>query len=179
MIATRTYLELADPAAFRPRRVDDPDVRVLHSDPCPPSVFRFLYAEVGREYHWVDRLPWTETQVAAYLADPAIGVWLLTVAGTLGGYFELRQDGPRADSDSSTEIAYFGLLPGFTGRGLGAHLLTAAVETAWARGARRVWLHTCSLDHPAALANYISGGFTVFKREQYDVPERTALDSHA
>jgi len=180
MIATRTYLELTNPASFRPRKVDGGGVRVLQSDPCPPALFRYLYAEVGRDYHWIDRLPWTDAQVQSYLADPGVSVWLLTVAGTLGGYFELRRDAPTGDDDNaSTEIAYFGLLPGFTGRGLGAHLLTEAVETAWAGGAQRIWLHTCSLDHPAAIANYIKRGFTVFKREQYDVPERTALDSHA
>jgi GNAT superfamily N-acetyltransferase len=89
---------------------------------------------------------------------------LLRVKGELAGYFELRRD-----TDGGVEIAYFGLLPGFTGRRLGAHLLTEAVERAWSLGARRVWLHTCTFDHPAALPNYVKRGFTVFKTEQYEV----------
>ena len=101
MMATRTYLELADPAAFRPRRVTDPQVRVSKRDDCPPELLTYLYAEVGRDYRWVDRLPWTEQQTRAYLADPAVSVWLLTVASQLAGYFELRRD---ADLDASTEI---------------------------------------------------------------------------
>jgi GNAT superfamily N-acetyltransferase len=173
--ATRTYLELTDPAAFRGRRVADPGLRIERSPDCTPALLRYLYAEVGRDYHWVDRLPWTDAQLQSYLDDPGVAVWLLSVSGTLGGYFELRADG----GEASTEIAYFGLLPGFVGRGLGAHLLTEAVECAWAGGARRIWLHTCSLDHPAALVNYEKRGFTVFKREQYDVPDRSPLDSHA
>jgi ribosomal protein S18 acetylase RimI-like enzyme len=176
MIATRTYLELTNPAAFRRKPAVDSDLKIERSADCTPALLRYLYAEVGRDYHWVDRLPWTDAQLQAYLDDPSVSVWLLTVGGTLAGYFELRVDN---GAQESTEIAYFGLLPGFLGRGLGGHLLTEAVELAWARGARRVWLHTCSLDHPAALENYLKRGFTVFKREQYDVPERSPLDSHA
>jgi GNAT superfamily N-acetyltransferase len=125
-----------------------------------------LYAEVGRDYRWVDRLPWTDEQTQAYLADPAVSVHLLTVGESVAGYYELRRD---EGSETSTEIAYFGLMPGFTGRGLGAHMLTHAVETAWQQGARRVWLHTCSFDHPGAIPNYQRRGFTIFKTEEYVV----------
>jgi GNAT superfamily N-acetyltransferase len=84
------------------------------------------------------------------------------------GYFELRKC-----EDGSIEIAYFGLMPQFIGRGLGKHLLTRAVEQAWAARANRVWLHTCTLDDPAALPNYLKRGFKPFKTEYY----RTELPS--
>jgi len=89
------------------------------------------------------------------------------VKGSPAGYFELERH-----SDGSVEVAYFGLLPEFIGRGLGKHLLTVAVETAWSLDARRVWLHTCTLDDPAALPNYQARGFRPFKEEVYetDVP---------
>jgi GNAT superfamily N-acetyltransferase len=136
---------------------------------CPPSFWRYLYTEVGRQYRWIDRLPWTDEEIRAYLDDPAVSLWLLTVRGAPAGYFELRRD--RHDG---IEIAYFGLLDEFTGRGLGGHLLTTAVEQAWAMGATRVWLHTSTLDHPAALPNYLKRGFTAFHAEHYtpgtDVP---------
>ena len=80
------------------------------------------------------------------------------------GYFELK-----AGAEGSVEIAYFGLLPEFIRRGYGKHLLTEAVERAWASGARRVWLHTCSLDDAAALPNYLSRGFEPFREETYRV----------
>jgi GNAT superfamily N-acetyltransferase len=163
-MATRTYLEMTSPDALRPLRVADGDLDISHCADCSIELFRSLYADVGREYRWVDRLVWTDDEVRAYLADPAVTIWLLTVSGTLAGYFELRRD-----ADGGVEIAYFGLLPGFTGRRLGAHLLTEAVERAWSMGARRVWLHTCTFDHPAALPNYLKRGFTVFKTEQYQV----------
>jgi GNAT superfamily N-acetyltransferase len=91
---------------------------------------------------------------------------VLSCDGAPAGYFELRRC-----EDGSTEIAYFGLLPEFKGRGFGKHLLTLAAQTAWARGARRLWLHTCTLDDPAALPNYQKRGFRPFKQETYWVDE--------
>ena len=164
MTARRTYLEMKEPDALRPARVPDRGVAVARGNDCHPSVWRHLYTGVGGAYRWVDRLPWTDDDIRAYLGDPAVSFWTLTVEGQLAGYFELRRD-----TDGDVEIAYFGLLPEFTGRGLGGHLLTEAAERAWAAGARRVWLHTSSLDHPAALSNYLKRGFAVFKTEEYVV----------
>lgn len=163
--AVRTYLEMTAPGALRPGRRSAANVRVARRDPCEPEFWRYLYTTVGAAYQWLDRLPWTDEQVRAYLADPAVSVWVLSIDGVVAGYFELHRE-----ADASVEIVYFGLLPEFTGRGLGGSLLTEAVERAWASGARRVWLHTCSLDHPHALPNYLDRGFTVFKTEEYAVP---------
>ena len=80
------------------------------------------------------------------------------------GYFELRRC-----EDGSLEIAYFGLVSKFIGRGLGKHLLTCATEQAWSDGANRVWLHTCTLDSPHALPNYRARGFRDFRTERYEV----------
>jgi GNAT superfamily N-acetyltransferase len=162
--AVRTYLELRDPGELHPARIDDLPVRVERVEECPPSFWRFLYNEVGRRYHWVDRLGWTDQDILNYLHDPSVSLWLLTVAGAPAGYFELRRD-----PEDAFEVAYFGLLKEFTGRGFGAYLLTEAVERAWALGATRVWLHTSTLDHPAALPNYLKRGFQVFRTEEYAV----------
>lgn len=172
VIATRTYLEMTDRLALRAGRVPDVDARVTRREGCDPELWRHLYSTVGAAYHWVDRLPWTEDEIRAYLSDPAISIWLVTVGETLAGYFELRRE-----EDASFEIVYFGLLPEFTGRGLGGFLLTEAVARAWTAGARRVWLHTCSFDHPLAIQNYLARGFTVFKTEQY-VVSRQVIESH-
>jgi GNAT superfamily N-acetyltransferase len=129
---------------------------------CPISFFRYLYAEVGRPHHWTDRLSWADEQVRRHLADPAISLWLLTSGAAPAGYFELR-----AHPDRSVEIAYFGLLPEFVGRGWGGYLLTKAVEEAWATKPERVWLHTSTLDHPAALPNYLRRGFVPVREEVY------------
>jgi len=162
--AVRTYLEMTDPSALEGAPPPGPGVAVERVEQAPPDLWRFLYTEVGREYRWVDRLGWTDEDIRAYLADPALELWILRVAGEAAGYFELRKD-----PDGAVEIAYFGLLPAFVGRGLGKFLLTAAVERAWARGAARVWLHTSSLDHSSALPNYLGRGFSIWKQETYDV----------
>lgn len=170
--ALRTYLEMRDPSSLRPARLADESVRVEQVRGCPPAFWRYLYTEVGRAYRWIDRLPWSDDTIRAYLADPSVSLWLMTVEGAPAGYFELRRD--RA---GGVEIAYLGLLDEYTGRGLGGHLLTVAVERAWADGAGRVWLHTSSLDHPAALPNYLRRGFTPFDAEYYvpGEPSGTAI----
>jgi GNAT superfamily N-acetyltransferase len=160
---TRTYLEMARPGQLLGARLDDPTVDIDRAFECPVSFFRYLYVEVGRSYHWVDRLPWSDEQLRARLADPDVTLWLLRVKGSPAGYFELERH-----DDGSVEIAYFGLLPEFLGRGLGKHLLTAAVEASWSLGAARVWLHTCTLDDPAALPNYRKRGFLPYKQEVYE-----------
>ena len=94
---------------------------------------------------------------------------MASVSGTPAGYFELE-----TQAGGNAEIAYFDLLPQFIGRGLGGALLTATVERAWAIGASRVWVHTCSLDHPNALPGYQARGFRVFYivHAEQDLPER-------
>jgi GNAT superfamily N-acetyltransferase len=160
--AVRTYLEMRDRAALQPATLPDPSVRVEEVHDCPPSFWRYLYTEVGRAYHWVDRLPWSDDEIRAYLQDPALSLWLMTVAGAPAGYFELRRD-----RTNGAEIVYFGLLPEFTGRGLGGHMLTSAAEAAWSQRPERVWLHTNTMDHPSALPNYLKRGFTAFHSEEF------------
>jgi GNAT superfamily N-acetyltransferase len=162
--AVRTYLDMRDPSALSPSGAPPGDVRVERVADCPPALWRRLYTEVGREYHWIDRLPWTDDDITKYLADPALELWILYEGHDAAGYFELRRH-----DDGAVEIAYFGLLPAFTGRGLGKFMLTRAVERAWERGANRVWLHTSSLDHSSALSNYLARGFSVSKQETYDL----------
>lgn len=159
---TRTYLEMRSPEELRPASAPERPPRLERIEACPGSFFRYLYAEVGRAYHWTDRLSWSEEQVRGHLADPAVSLWLLSSGAAPAGYFELRECG-----DQSVEIAYFGLLPEFVGRGWGGHLLTRAVETAWQLKPARVWLHTCTLDHPAALPNYLKRGFRPVREEVY------------
>jgi GNAT superfamily N-acetyltransferase len=160
---TRTYLEMRDPSALSGAKLDDPAIRIEHQRDCSVALFRSLYVEVGKNYHWVDRLPWTDDEIRDYLAQPEISLWLMTYDNEPAGYFELRRC-----EDGSTELAYFGLMPQFIGRGLGKHLLTCAVEQAWADGANRVWLHTCTLDDPAAMPNYLKRGFLPYRTEKYE-----------
>ena len=158
----RTYLQMTAPDELQAAATPHPEPRVQRVQDCPASVFRYLYVEVGRQYHWRDRLSWSDERIRAHLADPNVSLWLLSGHGSPAGYFELKRH-----EDDSVEIAYFGLLPEFTGRGWGKYLLTRAVQSAWESGPKRVWLHTCTLDHPAALPNYVSRGFQAFREETY------------
>jgi GNAT superfamily N-acetyltransferase len=158
----RTYLEMPSPGDLRPAPEPEDQPRLERMEDCPGSFFRYLYAEVGRAYHWTDRLKWSDQQVHAHLADHDVSLWLLSSRGAPAGYFELRRHG-----DGSAEVAYFGLLPEFVGRGWGGHLLTLATREAWAMRPVRVWLHTCTLDHPAALPNYLKRGFRPVREEIY------------
>jgi GNAT superfamily N-acetyltransferase len=164
LTSARSYLEMRSPAQLRGAAPPDYAWRLERMHDCPASFWRFLYTEVGAGHHWVDRLPWSSEDIRAYLDDPAVSIWLMSVRGAPAGYFELRRD-----ADAAVEIVYFGLLKEYHGRGLGAHFLTEAVQRAWEAGATRVWLHTNTLDHRAALPNYLKRGFTVYKTEHYQV----------
>jgi ribosomal protein S18 acetylase RimI-like enzyme len=163
---TRTYLEMKSPDQLRGQAPG----RALAVEPvgwCPAAFYRFLYGEVGRPYHWVDRSAWTDDQIRAHLDSPRLRLFVLYQDGAPAGYYELQDH-----DDASIEIAYFGLLPEYHGRGLGKALLVHATQNAWAGSPQRVWLHTCTLDGAAALPNYQARGFHPFKQEKYwaDLP---------
>lgn len=154
---TTYYLEITEPEAFRPVEVGDRPFTVRQAEIPYPALNRFFYHQVGRAFHWADRLVWDEEDWRAWLDRPTVQTWIGYLRGTPAGYFELeKQEG------GNVEIAYFGLLPPFLGQGLGGLLLSAAVQAAWDWGASRVWVHTCSLDHPAALPNYLKRGFRIY-----------------
>ncbi|MDQ2077738.1 GNAT family N-acetyltransferase [Marinimicrobium sp. ABcell2] len=156
-----TYLEMTDRSAFQPAGPPAIDFQLVQVElPCP-ELNRFLYTSVGADLCWYSRLPWSYAQWLAYLDRPELETWVAYVSGTPAGYFELERQ-----SGGNVEIAYFGLMPNFIGKGIGGALLSEAIARAWDMGAKRVWVHTCSLDHPQACQNYQARGFTVFKTEE-------------
>lgn len=154
-----TYLEMTEPGQLRPRFSEDPRLRVLQVTACPAYVYRDLYRGVGRGFNWHSRYHWTDGEIARNLADPAVSVHFLYWDGRPAGFFELR----RHAGDDSVEVVYLGLLPEYVGRGLGRHLATVAMLRAWSLEPSRVWLHTCTLDHPAALPTYQAAGLVPYK----------------
>lgn len=165
MQATRTYLELRSPAHFRPAFGEFPGLAVARVAQPTPELYRRCYRAVGAAYRWRDRWDWTDAEIHAHLESSYITLFVATRDGALAGWYELR----RVPEDDSVEIAYFGLVSEALDRGLGKHLLSCAVRDAWALGPRRVWLHTCTLDHPHALPNYRARGFTPYRTEEYEV----------
>lgn len=162
MDVVRTYLELRSPDQLRRAELDDPHVRFVRRDGIAVDRYRRLYRDVGARWHWHDRNAWSDERLAEHLARPEISVWECLVNDRSAGFFELE-----LMSDGSVEIAYFGLAAAFIGRGIGKAMLTRAADEAWASGATRVWLHTCTLDSPNALPNYRARGFQEFRQERY------------
>jgi GNAT superfamily N-acetyltransferase len=158
----RTYLELRTPDQLRPADATDPTVAFVHRPSISVDDYRRLYRAVGYRWYWRDRNAWTDERLAAHLSRAEISVWECLVDAASAGFFELE----RRD-DGSVEIAYFGLMEAFTGRGVGKAMLTRAAREAWALGANRVWLHTCTLDSVQALPNYRARGFVPFKSATY------------
>jgi GNAT superfamily N-acetyltransferase len=160
-LVTTTYLEMTGPDEFIPASPHAQTFELIRAEiPCP-ELNRFLYASVGARWWWYGRLAWDYARWLEYLDRPELETWVAYVVGTPAGYFELeKQDG------AAVELAYFGLMPQFIGKGIGSALLSAAIARAWEASARRVWVHTCDLDHPRALANYQARGFRVFRIEK-------------
>ena len=154
---TTWYLEMLQRSELRAVECPRADVRVERAAIPSPELSRFLYSAVGGHWYWLDRLSWDYARWRDYLDRAAVDTLVLYVSGTPAGYIELE-----AQADDNIEIAYFGLLPAFTGQRLGGYLLSEGVAHAWANGARRVWVHTCNLDGPMALANYQARGFRVY-----------------
>ena len=160
----RTYLQLPHPPRPGPPTPAPAGVQLVSRDPCPVEDYRRLYRAVGAQWYWHDRLEWSDDQLAEHLADPSVQVWELEVDKQSAGYFELQ-----LAEDGSVEIVYFGLIPGFMGRGLGRYLLDRAIDAAARMDATRVWLHTCTLDSERALPNYKARGFQAFRTQRLEV----------
>ena len=172
VLVTVTYLEMTSPdQRSAPPRWAEP-VTVERAERPTVSFYRWLYDAVGADWDWYERRRLSDEALAAIVHDDAVEVFVLRVRGVPAGYVELDR---RVDAE--VEIAYFGLMPGYIGRGLGPSLLGWALERAWSYRPRRVWLHTCTLDHPKALGVYRRAGFVVYDREVLSV--ETGLLDHA
>lgn len=157
MTVTITHLQMTAPAQLRPA-VPTPGLGLREVR--DPGVNAALYSEIGAAYLWHDRLGWTQEEWAGYALSPDTRTLLGELDGEPVGYAELvRLPG------EAVELRLFGLRPPFLGRGLGGPLLTLATEAAWAWGAARVVVNTCTLDHPRALPGYLARGFAVERTE--------------
>lgn len=152
------HLEMRSPDELRRARDPGAHVRVERAAVPLPALNRFFYVEVGRGHHWVERLDWPHERWRAYVDRPQLETWLVHERGTPGGYAELE-----TRRDGSVQLAFFGLLPAFRGRGLGGHLLSEVLAAAWGGGANRITVTTCELDGPHAAANYHRRGLRVVR----------------
>jgi len=158
LAAVVTHLEMRAP----PPRRDGPDPGLALEHVAAPGTgwYRRLFRRVGTDWLWFGRLVMGDAELAEVIGDPKVEVHVLRDGATEAGLLELDF---RTDGDC--ELAYFGLAPGYTGRGAGRWMMTRALASAWRPGIGRVHVHTCTLDHPAALDFYIRSGFVPVRRE--------------
>jgi GNAT superfamily N-acetyltransferase len=154
-----SYLEMLAP---RQQTVIAPrgGLSIIHAVRPTLGYYRFLYNAVGRDYHWHTRGRMPDAELDALLQNSGNEVHVLHVDGTPAGFAELDRRRP-----DDIELVQFGLMREFIGQGLGKHFLQWTIDKAWSFHPRRFWLHTCTLDHPRALRNYLNAGFALYKEE--------------
>ena len=122
---------------------------------------KFFYKQVGKKHRWIDRLSWSDEKWANYISNQNLETYVISEKNDLAGFFELLYNPELKE----TEISYFGLLEEYIGKGIGGYALSIAIKKSFEKQIKRVWLHTCTLDHPNALKNYIARGMRVFRKE--------------
>jgi len=167
-----TYLEMRAPPRHPNILAGRHKIALMRAEHPTISFYRYLYDTIGEPWLWWERRALDDEALAAIIHDPKVDIFVLYYDGVPAGYAELDDRVAH-----QIEIAYFGLIPEFVGRGLGAYLLGWALDEAWRRGPERVWLHTCNFDHPKAIAVYQRAGFIPYKQERtlIDDPRATGV----
>ncbi|CAB1057655.1 hypothetical protein D1BOALGB6SA_2408 [Olavius sp. associated proteobacterium Delta 1] len=156
---TTTELEMLSPGEFKPKIPARDDVLVQKVEISTAVINHFFFVNVGRPWKWYSRLKWTLADWQALVEKGTTPTWIGYIQGSPFGYIELDRQA------ENVEIAFFGLLPQFIGMGLGGFLLSEAIRLAWELEPKRVWVHTCTLDHKYALNNYLARGFSICRKE--------------
>jgi len=167
LAAVVTFLEMLEPpsgavppSSLSLRRTEEPD----------PDAYRELFRLIGSRWLWFSRLIMSHQELAAIIRDPKVELYVVEQDGRDVGMLELdfRETG-------QCELAFVGLAPELSGQGHGRWLLAQALRLAWRDGIKRVHVHTCSLDHPAALSAYRRAGFTPYRRAIERFPDPRLL----
>jgi len=157
----RNYLEISYLKDLKDSSILSDHYSINLVKPVDFQLNKFFYKNIGKSHHWVDRLVWSEKQWLDYVSDKKVKTYVLKDKDELAGYFELILHTDK----NEVEIAYLGLLEEYQNKKLGSYLLSAAIKNSFREIPKRVWVHTCSLDHKNALNNYIARGMRVFKTE--------------
>ncbi len=165
-----THLEMTQ----RPRLAAPPApaqrLAVLRPSAISIPFYRYLYNTVGAPWIWYERRRMSDGDLEAVLRHPDVEIYVLYADGEPAGYAELDRRGM-----PEIELAYFGLMPAFIGRRLGPWFLHWVVDAAWIHAPQRLWVHTCNLDHPRAIAHYQRAGFVPFRQERRRVRDPRPL----
>jgi len=155
----RNYLEITSITDLNESSILTDGYTVQIIEPEDFQLNKFFYKNIGKNHHWIDRLIWTEKKWVEYVSDEKVKTYVLKKENELAGYFEL------IIHTDEVEIAYLGLLEEYQNKKLGSFLLSSAIKNSFLKKPKRVWVHTCSLDHKNALNNYIARGMKIYKKE--------------
>jgi ribosomal protein S18 acetylase RimI-like enzyme len=157
----RSYLEIKSLGELKEVKKPSENYFIELADPKNFQLNKFFYKNIGKNCQWIDRLIWTDLNWVDYISNDQLSTYILKDKSEIAGYFELLFN----KQSKEAEIAYFGILKEYFGKKLGGYLLSEAIKYSFNKGATRIWVHTCSLDHKNALSNYTSRGMNIFKSE--------------
>ena len=160
----RNFLELKDLKNLKTNSINEKKYLVKKIKP-DFQLNKFFYKQVGKKHRWIDRLSWSDGKWMNYISNKNLETYIISESKELAGFFELLYNPELKE----TEISYFGLLEEYIGKGIGGYALSVAIKKSFEKNIRRVWLHTCTLDHPNALKNYIARGMKVFRKENINI----------
>ena len=161
----RNYLEINFLKDLKESSHISESYSIILVDPVNFQLNKFFYKNIGKKHHWVDRLVWTEKQWIDYVSDKKVKTYVLKNEKNFAGYFELILHSEKKE----VEIAYLGLLEEYQNKRLGSYLLSVAIKNSFLNKPKRVWVHTCSLDHKNALNNYLSRGMKIFMTKTIEI----------
>ena len=161
----RNYLEINSLQNLKEKNCPSENYSLNLIDPINFQLNKFFYKNIGKNHEWIDRLIWTEEQWIDYLSSERVKTYVLKFKNDLVGFFELIHN----LENQEIEIAYFGILEEYQNKKLGSFLLSEAIKVSFKNNIKRVWVHTCSLDHKNALNNYLARGMKVFKTETLNI----------
>ena len=161
----RYYLEIYSLKDLKESNTLTSEYKILQI--CPPDfqINKFFYKNIGKKHQWTDRLIWKDSQWIDYAHDKKVDTYILKQSDNMAGYFELIYH----KNVNEIEIAYLGLLEEYLNKKLGSFLLDTALKKAFLKKPKRIWVHTCTLDHKNALKNYLARGMKVFKEETLSI----------
>ena len=157
----RNYLEISSIESLIEVKKPNSNLTISPINNPDYQLNKFFYKEIGKKHRWVDRLVWSDKNWNDYLNTAGISTFILKYDKDLVGFFEQIYH----KNNFETEIAFFGILEEYMGKKLGSYLLSEAIKKSFECGSKRVWVHTCSLDHKNALSNYLSRGMHIYKTE--------------
>jgi len=167
-----TYMEMTAPSTRPTIPTPAGKLALLRAENPPLGFYRYLYNTVGEPWFWIDRRKLDDAVLSAIIGDPKVEIYVLYVGGVPAGFAELdRRPAP------DINLALFGLVPQFTGRGLGPYFLNWAVDAAWQHRPQRLTVDTCTLDHPKSFGMYQRAGFVPYKQATKTIgdPRRAGL----